>query len=1643
MKTSVTCFSCISSPVVILMLLACGLVPSPAPAANLAPVANHLTGDMLAVDRVSDAEQAAFNRAMDLFSRRTERDDFSATDQFLKRFPKGAWSPALRLQLAEEFYATGWYSRTLRTLEELWAERSLHPTPEAALVFTRIGARLAEVSARVGRREDVERLVAELGKATMHPDDIETLRGVQQGLVTMQNRPEAAFRCGALALERVRVFLNSTNAGHESVLGSTSSKDGMSLAEVASLSAATGMQYQMAFRGPGAALVAPAVMHLQIGHFVAVLREVRGKFQLDDPTGWQTTFASKTALDAEASGYFLVPAGPLPAGWRRVESPEGATVFGRNGVLDTDPDGTSKRDAKAQCGGSGGRSSYGMATWDVHLGMVSQQIIDTPIGYEPPFGPAIDVTFRHTQRSNRRFGYKPKWTHSWSGQIYENPLTPLGDLMIQEEGGWERFSPLDDEGKSYQGRVFNTGRVLRLNNTNLVWEFPDGTKRTYTSFAGTNTAWGKVFHMSAVEDAAGNRVTIQLLPNGRVESLTDPLGRLTRFYYELADPGIPAEHNPGAVPPLSGVTINSEYTNQVTRIVDPFGRTALLQYQKIERYITGYCVGNGYCPFYYYNYDLTNIVDVAGLGSKLVYDWSGSWITNLTTPYGTTRFNWVSSYPGSYSIDITDPEGDTERIQYNGGGLGQALWKRPQGMRTDGGGLAVNHWGKKAYAENLRLEAPSTDSAKTYLFQYSETLSSVGRVLKATKQPLENAVWFNYPGQGAASLPGIGDSPSKVGRVLDDGSTQLWQTERDAWGNVTKSVDPLGRTTRFIYAPNYIDLVEMRQKVGTNEVVLMRATWNVQHLPLTVTDAGGGVTQFTYNPRGQVTSIANALNETTAFTYDATGFLTIIDGPLAGTQDRNLFAYDAVGRVRTATDSDGYAVTIDYDALDRITKITFPDGTFQELVYDRMDVGTVRDRLGRETSYARDGLRRITAVQDALGRTTRFQWCGCGDLSALIDPLGRMTQWHRDLQGRVTAKEYADGSKVLYDYERTTSRLLRKRDEQNQITEFRHDLADSLLSQGYLNAKKPTPSVSFTYDPDFRRVTSMTDGDGVSTFAYHPINASPGAGRIATVDGPWANDTVSYAFDILGRNVSRAINGVASRRAFDPLGRLTQMTNVLGTFAFTFDGATERLSAVNYPNGQHSEFAYAGNLREQLLQRVTHFLSGNTKLSEFTYGYNARGMITNWTQLQAGRLKTWAPSYDPVNRLTNVVETIAAGPATTIAWGYDDADNRTLEQVGADRRESSFNALNQLAAFSTNTPVAASGYEWDAENRLVAISNATGRVEFSYDGLDRRTRITVKNAANVVTSDRRYLWCGTQICEERDASGVIVLKRYSSHGVQNVAAPELPVGSYFYTRDHLGSVRELTSAAGVASAFDYTAYGEQTQLGVGTKADFGFTGHLQPPGTSALLAQYRGYSPQLGNWLSRDPGGEGGGLNLQGYAAANPVNYFDPDGFDTAAAKLYANTQGSKDIKAGTDAYNSAKKVAQTVDSVVEKGLKDTVKGKLEDKAKEAMPEGGMKEYTPLLDNADDIGKEGVNPVSKAFKKITGGVNSGLEGNCEPSTPKPLGPARKKKAPPAEKGVWDTFVDLIGFGDKPEPPPKDGKIEVKPLIDPNWRPPAY
>jgi RHS repeat-associated protein len=66
--------------------------------------------------------------------------------------------------------------------------------------------------------------------------------------------------------------------------------------------------------------------------------------------------------------------------------------------------------------------------------------------------------------------------------------------------------------------------------------------------------------------------------------------------------------------------------------------------------------------------------------------------------------------------------------------------------------------------------------------------------------------------------------------------------------------------------------------------------------------------------------------------------------------------------------------------------------------------------------------------------------------------------------------------------------------------------------------------------------------------------------------------------------------------------------------------------------------------------------------------------------------------------------------------------------------------------------------------------------------------------------------------------------------------------------------------------------------GAADASAFGFTGHYVHPATGLALAPFRAYDAEIGKWISRDPIGEAGGVNLYGYVGNNPVNYADSSG---------------------------------------------------------------------------------------------------------------------------------------------------------------------
>lgn len=603
-----------------------------------------------------------------------------------------------------------------------------------------------------------------------------------------------------------------------------------------------------------------------------------------------------------------------------------------------------------------------------------------------------------------------------------------------------------------------------------------------------------------------------------------------------------------------------------------------------------------------------------------------------------------------------------------------------------------------------------------------------------------------------------------------------------------------------------------------------------------------------------------------------------IDGPLPGSSIT--FTYDAVSRVRTKTDESGYTLTFDYDDLDRLTKITFPDGTFDQYTYTRLDHTLFRDRAGRQTTFEYNSIRQMIERTDPLNRTTWFQWCKCGALKSLTDPMGRTTTWRHDIQGRLKGKEYADGSKVTYRYENTISRLSQRIDEKLQVTQYDYNRDDTLARITYNNAAVATPPVAFAYDANYSRLRSMTDGTGTTHYGYIANCPAPslGAGQLASVDGPLPNDTIIFSYDELGRRVSTAINGVAASVTYDAAGRIVTNTNALGVFTTTYDGNSSRIASVASPSGKTAEFAYGGNLQDRLLRRITHKVNA-TQISEFLYDHNVPTReITSWSQ-QAGTQtpSVYSLAYDLVDQLTAASVSAGGMSVNNFSYSYDPASNRLTEQVDATTRQFSYNALNELTSVESDISPPAT-YQWDAEHRLISVTSGNQKTAFTYDGLGHRVGIRqLVNGAEV--SNRRFVWCDNKICEERTPAG-IVSKRFFLQGMKVETGSAQ--GSYYYTCDHLGSIRELTDSGGTVMArYSYDPFGRRTRLVGDVDGDFGFAGMFWGTEAGLNLTKFRAYDPGICRWLSRDPLGNAEvwqGPNLYTYVNNNPLNLTDPSG---------------------------------------------------------------------------------------------------------------------------------------------------------------------
>jgi RHS repeat-associated protein len=97
-------------------------------------------------------------------------------------------------------------------------------------------------------------------------------------------------------------------------------------------------------------------------------------------------------------------------------------------------------------------------------------------------------------------------------------------------------------------------------------------------------------------------------------------------------------------------------------------------------------------------------------------------------------------------------------------------------------------------------------------------------------------------------------------------------------------------------------------------------------------------------------------------------------------------------------------------------------------------------------------------------------------------------------------------------------------------------------------------------------------------------------------------------------------------------------------------------------------------------------------------------------------------------------------------------------------------------------------------------------------------------------------------------------------------------------RNAPGSTIGLVNAGGaIATSYGYEPFGATAASGVASSNSHRFTGREQDP-TGLYYLRNRYYNPMLGRFLSPDPIGIAGGINLYGYVGNDPLDFSDPLG---------------------------------------------------------------------------------------------------------------------------------------------------------------------
>ncbi|WP_346770308.1 RHS repeat-associated core domain-containing protein [Streptomyces sp. Z423-1] len=691
---------------------------------------------------------------------------------------------------------------------------------------------------------------------------------------------------------------------------------------------------------------------------------------------------------------------------------------------------------------------------------------------------------------------------------------------------------------------------------------------------------------------ATTRATYNAL--GLPQTVTDPLGRITRYGYDqfgqltsrtdpVADAAAALAATESSDPALLAST--SADGGGVTRytwtptglqlsVTDPTGARSEATYDELGRQLTATTV--------------ERYPSLLNLTSRYAWDDAGNQTVSVSPSGRTTS---ATHTPAGEVLSVTDAAGTT-RFAYDGLGrqteTTDATNRRTTttydaldnvtaitGYGTGTTALRTSEAEFDAEGNRTAVISPQTKARTTYAY---DALGRMTQQVEPVTGSQSITTTFGYDAAGnrtrltdgrgnttvhtfnAWGLPESTIEPSTSAHPA--AADRTWTTVYDQAGQPVTELFPggvkRGRT--------YDGLGRLVHETGTGAEAATRDRILEYDLTgrLTAVATADGLTRntYTYNDRGQLLT-AQGPGGTSSYTYDADGNVTERKTGQVSTS----YGYDSAGRIDWAWDSiTGKDIWYDFDAAGRprleqyATKAA--DGTSYTVTAKRTYTYDALGRLDGDTVTSPDGTTTVASLtygydlDDNLTSKKTTGTAGAGNNSYGYDHAGRLTSWTKD--GTTTSYEWdAAGNRTKAGTTTATfdARNRRLTDGAKQFTysargtlasvtggsgsartltfdAFERKITDGDTAYTYdsLDRVQTRGSTTFTYDGGSNNLA----GDGTSTY-----NRTPGGTLLALSTGTTRQLAVTDQHTDLVAGLNADATQVTGSTAYDPFGTET------------------------------------------------------------------------------------------------------------------------------------------------------------------------------------------------------------------------------------------------------------------------------------------------------------------------------------------------------------------------------------------------------------------------------------------------------------------------------------------------------------------------